>query len=77
MRESSIALAILRYVEIEKCIVEGAGACGLAAIIEGQMNEFKGKKLVARYKSFSFYFHYVLSTELFQFYQGEILTRRF
>ncbi|KAF2892749.1 hypothetical protein ILUMI_13424 [Ignelater luminosus] len=47
VKEQSIALAILRYVEVEKCVVEGAGACGLAAVIEGQMNEFKGKKVVS------------------------------
>lgn len=39
-----IALAILRFIENEKCVVEGAGACGLAAIMAGQLNEFKGKR---------------------------------
>lgn len=44
VREEWIALAILRLVEEEKCVVEGAGACGLAAILAGQLNELKGKK---------------------------------
>lgn len=39
-----IALAILRFIENEKCVVEGAGACGLAAIMSGQLDEFKGKR---------------------------------
>ncbi|KAL9698718.1 hypothetical protein quinque_002159 [Culex quinquefasciatus] len=41
-----IALAILRLVELEKCVVEGAGASGLAAILAGHMDEFKGKRVV-------------------------------
>ncbi|XP_063706175.1 L-threonine ammonia-lyase [Culicoides brevitarsis] len=44
--EEWIALAILRLVEQEKCVVEGAGAAGLAAILSGQLEEFKGKKVV-------------------------------
>lgn len=39
-----IALSILRFIENEKCVVEGAGACGLAAIMAGQLNEFIGKR---------------------------------
>ncbi|XP_026467860.1 uncharacterized protein LOC113371448 [Ctenocephalides felis] len=46
VREEWIALAILRLVELEKCVVEGAGGAGLAAIMSGHMNEFKGKKVV-------------------------------
>lgn len=42
-RESSIALAILRLIEQEKAVVEGAGAAGLAAIIQGLLPELKGK----------------------------------
>lgn len=42
--EEWIALAILRLVELEKCVVEGAGAAGLAAILSGQLEEYKGKK---------------------------------
>ncbi|CRL07390.1 CLUMA_CG020364, isoform A [Clunio marinus] len=46
VKEEWIALAILRLVEMEKCVVEGAGAAGLAAILAGQLDEFKGKKVV-------------------------------
>lgn len=35
VKEEWIALAILRLVELEKCVVEGAGAAGLAAILAG------------------------------------------
>ena len=44
--EEYIALAILRLVEVEKSVVEGAGAAGLAAVLSGQLPELKGKKLV-------------------------------
>jgi len=46
VKEEWIALAILRLVELEKCVVEGAGAAGLAAILAGHLDEFKGKKVV-------------------------------
>lgn len=46
VKEEWIALAILRLVELEKCVVEGAGAAGLAAILAGQLEEFQGKKVV-------------------------------
>ncbi|XP_057655967.1 L-threonine dehydratase catabolic TdcB isoform X1 [Diorhabda carinulata] len=46
VKEEWIALSILRFVENEKCVVEGAGACGLAAILAGFLNEFKGKRVV-------------------------------
>lgn len=46
VKEEWIALAILRLVELEKCVVEGAGAAGLAAILAGQLDEFHGKKVV-------------------------------
>lgn len=46
VKEEWIALAILRLVELEKCVVEGAGASGLAAILAGHMDEFKGKRVV-------------------------------
>ena len=44
--EDDIALAILRLVEIEKAVVEGAGATGLAACLSGKLSHFAGKKLV-------------------------------
>nr|AWS20467.1 threonine dehydratase [Mayetiola destructor] len=46
VKEEWIALAILRLVEQEKLVVEGAGAAGLAAILAGQLDEFKDKKVV-------------------------------
>jgi threonine dehydratase len=42
--EASIALAILRLVELEKSVVEGAGAAGLAAML-AEPERFKGKKV--------------------------------
>jgi threonine dehydratase len=44
--ESSIALAILRLVELEKSVVEGAGAAPLAAFIAGRLDALKGKRVV-------------------------------
>ena len=45
VEEDWIALAILRLVEIEKCVVEGAGATGLAACLSGQLSDqLSGKK---------------------------------
>lgn len=46
VREDWIAVAILKLLEDEKCIVEGAGAIGLAAILAGQLEELKGKRLL-------------------------------
>ncbi|XP_067935618.1 L-threonine ammonia-lyase-like isoform X2 [Watersipora subatra] len=44
--EQAIALAILRLVEQEKAVVEGAGAAGVAAIVENSLEELKGKRVV-------------------------------
>ena len=44
--EEFIALAILRLVEMEKAVVEGAGATGIAAILAGLLPELEGKKYV-------------------------------
>ncbi len=44
VKEEWIALTILRLLEREKCVTEGAGAIGLAAILAGHLNEFAGKK---------------------------------
>ncbi|WP_245844149.1 threonine ammonia-lyase [Nibricoccus aquaticus] len=41
--ENTIALAILRHIELEKTVVEGAAATPLAALISGQLPELKGK----------------------------------
>lgn len=46
VREKYIALAMLRLVEMEKAVVEGGGATGLAALIQGLLPELKGKKVV-------------------------------
>lgn len=43
--EDHIALAILRLVEIEKSVLEGAGASGLAACLSGKLtSQLSGKK---------------------------------
>ena len=44
VKEKDVALAVLRLIEVEKAVVEGAGASGLAAILSGLLPELKGKK---------------------------------
>ncbi len=44
--EHSIALAVLRCIELEKSVVEGAGAAGLAALIAGALPQLQGKRVV-------------------------------
>jgi threonine dehydratase len=44
--EEQIAIAILRIVELEKGVVEGAAAAPLAACLSGKLKEFSGKKCV-------------------------------
>jgi threonine dehydratase len=44
--EDWIALAILRMVELEKTVVEGAAAAPLAAMMAGKLPELSGKKVV-------------------------------
>ena len=44
VNEEFIALAILRLVEMEKAVVEGAGATGVAAVLAGLLPELEGKK---------------------------------
>jgi len=44
--EEQIAIAILRIVEMEKGVVEGAAATPLAACLSGQLKQFAGKKCV-------------------------------
>ena len=46
VNEDEIALAILRIVELEKAIVEGSGAAGLAACLAGKLPELAGKRVV-------------------------------
>ena len=42
--EEWIAISILRLVEMEKAVVEGGGAVGVAALLAGLLPELKGKK---------------------------------
>jgi threonine dehydratase len=44
--EQDLALAVLRLVELEKAVVEGAGAASLAACLAGLVPELKGKNAV-------------------------------
>src|SRR5437867_541369 len=44
--EASIALAILRLIELEKSVVEGAGATPLAAFLAGKLPDLKSKRVV-------------------------------
>ncbi len=44
--EESLSLAMLRLAELEKCIIEGAGAAGLAALMEGKLPELRGRTVV-------------------------------
>jgi threonine dehydratase len=44
--EEALALAILRLAELDKCIIEGAGAAGLAAFLGGVLPELAGKRVV-------------------------------
>jgi threonine dehydratase len=46
VQEESLALAMLRLAELEKCIIEGAGAAGLAALLSGRLPELAGRKVV-------------------------------
>lgn len=44
--EHHIALAILRLMELEKAVVEGAGATPLAALLTGKLKSLAGKRVV-------------------------------
>ena len=43
--EDAIALSILRLLELEKSVVEGAAAATLAALMSGQLPELRGKRV--------------------------------
>ncbi len=45
VEEEEIALAILRLVEAEKGVVEGAGAAPLAAFLGGHLDDLRGKRV--------------------------------
>ena len=44
--EEHLALAMLRLAEMEKCIIEGAGAAGLAALLDGSLADLRGRRVV-------------------------------
>jgi threonine dehydratase len=44
--EEHLALAMLRLAELEKCIIEGAGAAGLAAMLSGGLPGIQGRRVV-------------------------------
>jgi len=44
--EGQIAVAILRLLELEKGVVEGAGAAPVAAMLGGQLGDLRGKRVV-------------------------------
>ena len=44
--EAAIALAVLRLIELEKSVVEGAGATPLAAFLSGKLAHLRGRKVV-------------------------------
>jgi threonine dehydratase len=44
--EEHIAIAILRLIELEKTVVEGAGATPLAALLSGKLPDLAGKRVV-------------------------------
>jgi len=44
--EAAIGLAVLRLIELEKSVVEGAGAAPLAAFLAGKLDTLKGKNVV-------------------------------
>jgi threonine dehydratase len=44
--EAAIALAVLRLIELEKSVVEGAGAAPLAAFLAGKLEALKGRNVV-------------------------------
>ena len=44
--EDDLALAVVRLMELEKSVVEGAGAAPLAALLSGQLRELAGRHVV-------------------------------
>lgn len=44
--EEHLALAMLRLAELDKCIIEGAGAAGLAALLSGNLADLKGRRVI-------------------------------
>lgn len=46
LKEQDIALSIVRIMELEKAVVEGAGAAPLAACLSGHLEDLRGKNVV-------------------------------
>ncbi|MEO8353734.1 MAG: threonine ammonia-lyase, partial [Chthoniobacteraceae bacterium] len=46
VEEEHLALAMLRLAEMEKCIIEGAGVAGLAALLGGSPPDLKDRRVV-------------------------------
>ena len=46
VKEREIALGILRFLELEKAVVEGAAAASLAVFLANAVPELKGKNVV-------------------------------
>jgi threonine dehydratase len=44
--EEQIAIAILRLIELQKTVVEGAAATPLAAVLSGKLSDLSGKRIV-------------------------------
>lgn len=44
--EAELAIAVVRLMELEKSVVEGAGAASLAAVLSGKLPKLAGKKVV-------------------------------
>ncbi|HEY4375312.1 MAG TPA: threonine ammonia-lyase [Burkholderiales bacterium] len=44
--ETELAVAIMRLIELEKSVVEGAGAAAFAALLAGKLPELAGKRVV-------------------------------
>lgn len=44
--EYDLAISVVRLMELEKCVIEGAGAAALAAFLSGQLVELQGKRVV-------------------------------
>ncbi len=46
VQEEELALAMLRLAELERCIIEGAGAAGLAALLGESLPDLRGRRVV-------------------------------
>lgn len=46
VNEYDLAISVVRLMELEKSVVEGAGAAALAAFLSGQLADLRGKRIV-------------------------------